>query len=141
MDIQTELAFAATIGNIAAVPNSPQARVYFDVPSGYGLQAGQLMKWRDERRSVDVVVCGADGYTIDRIEFYANVYKVSTSRDKGQIITLQFPTLEFKELYNTLTGVYEHGGLLVVACFPREGEYDDGEVRQNYNRKSRRRPA
>lgn len=134
----SEVAFAAAISHVATVANSPQARVYLEMPSGFGLQSGQLMKWRDERRSVDVTIAGADGVD-DRVEFYANIYKVQTSRDKGQLVILQFPTIEFTELYETLTGIHEHGGAVVVACFPREREYDDGEIRQNYNRKSRRR--
>ena len=140
MDVFSDVTFPAIISNVATVPNSPQARVYFEINSGYGLQAGQLVKWRDERRRVDVVLAGAEGYA-NRIEFYANIYKISTARDKGQLVVLQYPTREFEGLYEILTGIYESskGGLLVVSCLPGESEYDDGERRQNYNRKSRRR--
>lgn len=139
MDIVSDVTFPAIISNVTTVPNSPQARVYFTINSGYGLQAGQLMKWRDARRRVDVILAGAEGYE-DRIEFYANIYKIGTTRDKGQLIVLQFPTKEFEGLYEILTGIHELGsGLIVVSCFPGESEYDDGEKRQSYNRKSRRR--
>jgi hypothetical protein len=139
MNIVSDVTFPAIISNIATVPNSPQARVYFTINSGYGLQAGQLMKWRDDRRRVDVILAGAEGFE-DRIEFFANIYKVGTTRDKGQLVVLQYPTKEFEELYETLTGIYEYGsGLLLVSCFPGESEYADGEKRQGYNRKSRRR--
>ena len=139
MNIVSDVTFPAVIDNVTTVPNSPQVRVYFVINSGYGLQAGQLMKWRDDRRRVDVILAGAEGYK-DRIEFFANVYKVGTTRDKGQLVVLQYPTKVFTKLYETLTGIYEHGsGLLVVSCFPGESEYDDGEKRQGYNRKSRRR--
>jgi len=139
MDIVSDVTFPAIVSDIATVPNSPQARVYFTINSGYGLQAGQLMKWRDASRRVDVVIAGAEGYE-DRIEFYAKIYKVGTTRDKGQLVVLQYPTKKFEDLYEILTGIYEltKGGLIVVSCFPGESEYDDGEYRQGYNRKSRR---